>query len=123
MLEDVVQTSSYANVELNDQDLIEISNIIQAQFPVTDFYLSQSTKTFSLSGIDSTKAALTLNNILHNLRVANYPLLWEEKLTMLNDPNYKIKRYQLDKNSAEFKHIELELHKSHKAAIIKIVRI
>jgi len=57
------------------------------------------------------------------LRVANYPLLWEEKLTMLNDPNYKIKRYYLDKNSNEWRDIERELHKSHKATINKIAII
>ena len=42
---------------------------------------------------------------------------------MLNDPNYKIKRYYLDKNSNEWRDIERELHKSHKATINKIAII
>ena len=68
---------------------------------------------FKLSGIDNTKAAMILNNILHCLRIANYPKDWVDKLKMINDTNFKVKRYTVPKNSPEWNHIEQEMTKNH----------
>ena len=76
-----------------------------------------------MSGVDNTKAALTLNNILHSLQVANYPRAWEDKLKMLNDPNYKVQRYYLQQNSTEWNEVATKLNRDYKCTILKIARI
>jgi len=49
---------------------------------------------------------------LDNLKIANYPLEWADKLTMINDPTYKIKRYELIKGTEEWNLVYNELQKT-----------
>jgi len=47
-----------------------------------------------------------LNNVLHSLKIANFPLHWEDKIKVLNDPKFKIERYEIDLSSDEAVNIE-----------------
>jgi len=57
-------------------------------------------------------AIFSLNTIILKLKEANYPSFWEEKVKMITDERFTVKRYVLDINSSEFNKVAMSFYET-----------
>ena len=89
--------------------------LIKSKFKKVYIQFDQNKKSIQVSGKDNIQATIELKALLVKLTEIKYPFFWEEKIQMITDENFKVKRYLLDPGGSEYKGVAARFFRSMKS--------